>query len=595
MKKNTLRRILVLLPFIASVIIYGCKKDELPAVETPGLNNNDLTTRAKSSVSGFVTDENDLRVTGATVTAGSITTTTDQYGYFTISNADMIKNAAFVTITKAGYFNAVKTWVISENNPAFFRIKLIPKTTAGTVSGTAGGTVTITGGVKIVFPAAAFVNASTGAAYSGTVTVKGQWLNPSAADLGNTMPGDLRGKDASGNVKKLATYGMSAVELTGSGGELLQIAPGKKATLTMPIPSSLQSSAPATIPLWYFDESLGLWKEEGSATKSGTEYSGDVSHFSYWNCDVPSNFVQFNITVNDAGGNPVQNALVKVTVASTGTYGTGYTNVNGYSSGTIPAGTNFILEIYAGQGCSTVLYSQNFSTGSVNISLGTVTLNSNRTVRITGNLTDCNTAAVTNGFLTIVYDNRFMIVNADTAGHYGITIPVCAGNNVNTVLTAYTTTAQSQPTSNVFQSGTTNTVNLQLCTSAASPEYFNYTYSNNIAYAYNGNIDSVYLVNDIPGTFNYKLRGVKMPGSVFASTLYIISSSAPAVGQTKPLGTLTDASTPATFTFLGNVTFTEVGAVGTGFLAGSFSGTVTPAPGGAPIAFTGTFRAKRPI
>ncbi len=55
---------------------------------------------------------------------------------------------------------------------------------------------------------------------------------------------------------------MAAVELTGTSGELLQIATGKKATLTLSIPSSLAASAPATIPLWFFDEAKGLWKEE---------------------------------------------------------------------------------------------------------------------------------------------------------------------------------------------------------------------------------------------------------------------------------------------------------------------------------------------
>lgn len=41
------------------------------------------------------------------------------------------------------------------------------------------------------------------------------------------MPGDLRGIDTDGYMKGLTTYGMAAVELTGAGGESLQIADGK--------------------------------------------------------------------------------------------------------------------------------------------------------------------------------------------------------------------------------------------------------------------------------------------------------------------------------------------------------------------------------
>ncbi len=58
---------------------------------------------------------------------------------------------------------------------------------------------------------------------------------------------------------------MLVVELEGAGGEKLQIAPGHKVKLNMNIPQSLLASAPQNIPLWYFDETDGKWKEEGSA------------------------------------------------------------------------------------------------------------------------------------------------------------------------------------------------------------------------------------------------------------------------------------------------------------------------------------------
>ncbi|MBL0273909.1 MAG: hypothetical protein IPQ06_12755 [Chitinophagaceae bacterium] len=57
------------------------------------------------------------------------------------------------------------------------------------------------------------------------------------------MPGDLRGLNTDGNLQLLATYGMAAVEYR-NGGELLQITSGKKALLSLPIPSSLLSIAP---------------------------------------------------------------------------------------------------------------------------------------------------------------------------------------------------------------------------------------------------------------------------------------------------------------------------------------------------------------
>jgi hypothetical protein len=46
-------------------------------------------------------------------------------------------------------------------------------------------------------------------------------------------------------------------------GEKVELAEGLPATLTFAVPASMKDQAPATIPLWYFDEDEGIWKEEG--------------------------------------------------------------------------------------------------------------------------------------------------------------------------------------------------------------------------------------------------------------------------------------------------------------------------------------------
>ncbi len=64
----------------------------------------DFATKVTSSVSGFVTDQNDAAVAGAFVSVGSMTTTSDRYGYFAVKNVDVVKEAATVTVTYTGYF-----------------------------------------------------------------------------------------------------------------------------------------------------------------------------------------------------------------------------------------------------------------------------------------------------------------------------------------------------------------------------------------------------------------------------------------------------------------------------------------------------------
>lgn len=63
-------------------------------------------------------------------------------------------------------------------------------------------------------------------------------------------------------------------------GQKLQIASGKKVKMSNKVPNELLDKAPSTIPLWYFDESLGYWIEKGEAHLVNDSYVGEVGHFS---------------------------------------------------------------------------------------------------------------------------------------------------------------------------------------------------------------------------------------------------------------------------------------------------------------------------
>ena len=89
---------------------------------------------------------------------------------------------------------------------------------AGNFSGSAGGTINITGGGKLVIPTAAVTDAG-GAAYNGTVNVAMTWIDPTAPNLSSIVMGDLRGVTTTGVERGLTTYGMLGVELTGAGGQ----------------------------------------------------------------------------------------------------------------------------------------------------------------------------------------------------------------------------------------------------------------------------------------------------------------------------------------------------------------------------------------
>jgi hypothetical protein len=385
---------------VTTVCIVACKKNDVaPGIGTTPPIPVDLTTTITSGVSGFITDENNGPAKDVMVKVGTATVTTDKYGFFETKNAMVVKEAATVTVSKAGYFKNVKTYIAAPGKSAFLRIKLIPKTNVGTINGAAGGNLTLPNGLSVTLPANSIVNAANNTAYTGAVNVAAYFINPLANDVNSIMPGDLRGLNTNGNIQLLTSYGMAAVELTGSGGELLQIAAGKKANLSLPIPSALQAMAPSTIPLSYFDETKGLWKQEGSAVKTGNNYAGEVSHFSFWNYNVLNNYVEFNCTVVNNNNQPLKNALVKVSfVSNPNIVSYGYTDSAGYVNGAIPASTNLLLEVLTSNNCASPAYSQTIVTTTTNISLGTIAVtNSSFLVNIGGTVTNCVNSPLNNG------------------------------------------------------------------------------------------------------------------------------------------------------------------------------------------------------
>ena len=587
--KRSLYRITV--PILVTILFFSCQKELSVENGNIVVTPPDLTTKIKSSVSGFVTDENEAPVTGATVQFGASSTTTDKYGYFEVRNVQIVKIAAVVTVSKTGYFKGIKTYAATEGKSAFFRIKLIPKTTVGNINAATGGNVTLSNGLSIVLPAGAVMNAATNAPYTGTVNVAAYWINPEAADLDRVMPGDLRAINTDGALKLLKTFGMAAVELTGSGGELLQILTGKTATLTFPIPSSLMGDAPSSIPLWYFDESNGLWKEQGSAVKTGNAYTGDVTHFSYWNCDFPfPNAVQFDCTVVDALGHPVPYQNVSISYSNgqyTGCHG--YTDSLGWVGGNIPANSQLILQVF-GSGCFTPLVAVPFTTTNANIFLGNISVaNSPLLASITGNLIDCNAQPVTNGYVILFVGNTYLRFNVSNSNSFYFNVTLCGSNTV-TLIGGDIPAAQEGYLNNYpLVSGNNNIGGLVAC-GTSTVEFVNYT------------IDGIPLsitpangyISQSPDSSIINSVQVSAYQNNNASILFAFSKLNISPGSIQDLTNFNSVQTGQT-TISGTipVSITEYGNLGQ-YIAGSFTGSViSVAPPNTVHTISCNFRFKR--
>ncbi len=384
-------------------------------------------------LSGTVLDENNQPVSSASVLAGTSTVVTDAMGNFVLRNAVVSGANGFVTVSKTGYFKGIRSFVTEAGKNNFVKIQLIKRVLSGTITAGNGGSVTVDG-ATIAFPADAFVTAS-GAPYIGPVKVYAARIDPTASNLPLVVPGDLRGIDSTNGEYLLKSYGMVGAELTDASGNPLKIAPNKKASIVFPIPASLQATAPESIPLWHFDDATARWKEEGTATKLNNSYVASVGKFSFWNVDVPGNFVSLDLRlVNSANNRPLVNTLVKVTSLATNTYAYDYTNDSGYVSGYVPKNENLKMEVIGNTQCASnsILYVQNIGPYSANTSLGNVaaTIPSTFMINFTAAVKNCNNQPVTNGYVSIRLANGSNVIAlTDMTGMVSTSLPSCGNTN----------------------------------------------------------------------------------------------------------------------------------------------------------------------
>lgn len=348
-------------------------------------------------------------------------TTTDSNGVFFLNDFVVYDKLGFITVEKSGYFKGSRSFLPLANGANRVEIQLLPKTQSGSFASNSVGQVTA-GSLQLTFPANAIVQAN-GQPYVGTVNVFARALDPSAQEMFDQMPGDLLG-GMNDSLRILRSFGMAAVELLGNNNEPLQLANGQNATLRFTIPASMLNEAPESIDWWSFDEEAGYWKHEGMAQKTSNEYIGQASHFSWWNVDVPANFVDLNGTVNNNEGNPITGSLVEVVTPNFGK-GIRYTNSEGVFTGRVPKNSNLIVNIKLI--CTTTndwatAYIQNIQTANTPI-IETFSGSLENRYPITGTVVNCAGQPVSSGYVKMggqifISDNGAFTIQTCATGNY---------------------------------------------------------------------------------------------------------------------------------------------------------------------------------
>ena len=143
-------------------------------------------------------------------------------------------------------------------------------------------------GISVSIPANALVDEN-GAPPAGQVRVSLSTIDLLSPEQ---MPGDYTVDIGSNDTRVMESFGAGSIEIT-AGGKRYNLKPGSQATMRIPVdPAQLVAGGPIpnAIPILFYDEKAGVWREEGNATLTGAgnarAYVAQVKHFSSINADT---------------------------------------------------------------------------------------------------------------------------------------------------------------------------------------------------------------------------------------------------------------------------------------------------------------------
>lgn len=320
-------------------------------------------------ITGTVVDTNGEGIAAVTVRLGDTTAQTDAAGRYTLQLPEdeaSATDAGVMSFAKAGYMQQTRR--TPDATAQAQRVDAVMQPVGASVSfdPAQAQTLTVAGSTAAVVLPANALRRDDGSAPSGQVTAELTPIDPAVNPA--LMPGRMGESDS----EPIESFGALQVTFTDAAGEPLNLAAGQTATLRIPAVSR-GTAAPATVPLYYLDESTGYWVAEGSATLTGTGadayYEGSVSHFSTWNADQLYDTVYVNGCVRDSAGATVTSGMV--TGTGVDYIGNSWALIDAEGRFTLPVKRNATTRVQA-QGFDLLAYSdaQDVSVAAVDVELG---------------------------------------------------------------------------------------------------------------------------------------------------------------------------------------------------------------------------------
>ena len=213
----------------------------------------------------------------------------------------------------------------------------------------------------------------------------------------------------------------------------------------------------------------------------GGFYVGEVSHFTFWNCDIPTEYVTLCGTIEFENAMPDQtrpdsnttatNILMSLISTNWGRR-TSYTDSDGKFCGIVPANETLTLNIYGK--CGGIVHSITIDPLDDDFDLGLVVVptGESQVVSITGS-GECLGAPTTNGVARVYQAGSLLgVTELDAVGNFELEIVSCDESDLTVQVVDYTARAESDLYQFPFETIVT-TGSISACTQALS-DYFEF-------------------------------------------------------------------------------------------------------------------------
>lgn len=502
---------------ISALLFLSCQDDDdFSSSEDPinGENSMDdqlfqdtyFGNRVTKDFIGFVQLRRDeSKVSDAQVRIGNKTVTTDRNGIYIIKDAEVFENFALAEVTEQGYNNRFRSIIPKESGYNTLRIPLNNYSFFNLADLVQNDSIRINHNFSKLRMKANFTSEN-GSAFNGEGIFIFNYVSPLGISPYFASNGIRLGQSQQNRRKYVRSYGFVELDFLSTPNYdpiNIDLDANNPAFVEIDIREEDLSDAPDEISIWHFDENVGYWKEQGTATKINNTYVAAIPKKGKWNFAVANGYAEACINLQPQNIDSKKPYRLYIT-SSDSFFRVFYDGVVHANDGSvcIPLPKNESINAY--------VYAADLSCQEQGLHIepiGTLSDNTNFTisftdeavnkVRVTGTITDCSGQPLRNGYVLVppIENSYFSKVNAFgiSNGIIDFTIDDCFLDNLNVQIYDF----ENSQDKTVFNASLTgeNTIdlgNLNIC--------------NNENSIYNGDVRlrNQTEVNEF-GMFNYKI------------------------------------------------------------------------------------------